>query len=539
MAIRHPSQRPKMNFRHLTCHTYSFLITYLFILLSFTSASSPLNEGEITYISGGKVLPTPQFALLNLKIHEVDFDQKGFSVPEVNALLGYLKLQSHAHQMNGFVGNDFGKYSLLLRFAESLKSESLFEIVARDFFYLLGTSVLDFMSIMPEVRSTVFEPILFRVYLDLSSHFDFETRVAIFSCLMNSVRPDFNSFEEFFTEFDYILLEANILKGSNITEWTLEIEGSLYTSFSIGNYESEEWHLKFVDGNPQFELAKFLVTNAEAARYSNLTTLFLALERRQSLPPEWKATAVKIARGFEFVDAIKLLLENGAQIRDQPADKFKKLSDSTPSNGKRKRDYDGDIGPDKKKRRIEETFSNSSNSFSDVKRFLLVFPGEHETTITVQKRCTRLWEHLREHFSSLKSRTGIMELKEQTVTITKRIKLPDLSWEAVKSYVEVTEQGLSIFNGPPNVPSYKLAKDIPTEKGEQKILMSQVAQMVCIAIRLEFDESLLFSLLDWYKRRMDGVWEELLEDGNKFVKEVEDFHDSIFVAQICSADDQS
>ena len=497
--------------RLLHTHSKTFLC---FIFLSQVSSS--------LFLSGGKAFSRPQLALLNLKTYIVDFDQKGFSIPEVNVLLDYLSLRCHAFQVNMSCENDIPKFSLLLRFADRLNSHSLFEFVAQDFFYSLGITALGLIDRIPEMRLDTFEPLLFRVFLDLSSGLILEERVSIFSHLMSAIRPEFFSFEEFFSELDYKVLKANILKGSNITVWTLEIEGSLHTSFSIGNYDSEDWHLKFVDGNPHFELAKFLVTNAQNVKtlgYSQFAIFFSALVGKNPLPPAWKKAALQTAVDCHFDDAIRILKRNESLLPNPP-------------EKRRKRTDDQAVGPPMKKPRMNRSPERPIANFSSVQCFQISV--RESSKISIQKEDIHLLNHLRESLASLKNLEGSLEFSFREGSKTKAVNLPDLSWKSVKSFITVCRMGLSKNNGPPLVNSYKLASTLPTNEEERKELMSQVAEMVCVAIRFKFAEDKLLSLLDWYKVRMNGVWEELVQSGNEFVREVEETLNDTFLSEINS-----
>ena len=393
---------------------------------------------------------------------------------------------------------------------------------------------MEFKDRIPELRSESFEPILFKIFMRLSSDSSLEERVRTFSHLIKLVRPDLSFVKEFFSEFNYTVLQANISESLNITKWTLKIENRIQACFYIGNYNSEEWNLKFVDGNPHFELAKFIATNSAQILSFNFAFLFSALERRHSISLEAKEAALCIAIKFNFVDAINAL-KYGEPQSDNLENEVKYESLSKRSKRKRERTYDGDIGPENKKRRVEE---GNSISVSNVRRFVLLSKQEKKP-ITLLDENSGLFMHLRDHLSSFKSRPGILEFGKKKSVMSKKLKLPDLSREAVKSYVEVTKRMLRTDNGPRKTAAYHLATIVPENEEEQKELMSQVAQMVCVAIRLKFDEVKLFLVLDWYKVRMGGVWETLLQSGNKFVKEVDDFLNSIIVAETALADDHS
>ena len=491
-------------------------VAYLcfFILLSNTTSS--LNEGQVTFISGGQVLTNPLLTLLNPGMSEVNFDQQGFSVLEVSHLFEYLNQQSRPLEFSN--ERDVLSYSLLLRFADSLKSQSLFEFVAHDFYHLLGTCLFNYIHKIPEIRSESFAPILFRVYLNLSSNSSLEERVRVFSSAMNSVRPDFYCFEEFFSHFDYTVLRVILSDDLKVTIWTLEIAGRVKTSFLIGNYDSEEWHLKFVDGNPHFELAKFLATNSTGIGSFDLAFLFSALERRHLLTLKEKETALRIANNYQLGDAIQLLKEINSQAPDQSL-RWNDSSTSSFRSSRKRRRADIHIGePQRKKRRISSD-ANSSTSFIHIGLFRLKSINEKKL-IKVGNASLRLLKHLQENLDKFTSQDGKLRFSTKTSESSKVVCFPDLSWEAVKSYVVVTTLKLAHDGRPPGTKRYKLAKRIPTKEDEQKELMIQVAQMACTAIRLKFDEDKIFSLLDWHKARMKGLWEELFQSGNEFVREI-------------------
>ena len=169
----------------------------------------------------------------------------------------------------------------------------------------------------------------------------------------------------------------------------------------------------------------------------------------------------------------------------------------------------------------DSSLQSSTYSYTTVKCFLIA-STDPISLVTVQKRNLLLFTHLQENLGSLQRRKGKLEFRDSKNALSKTINLPDLSWEAVKSYVEVVKQGLSHDNGPPNTVDYQLDSRIPFKAGKKKKLMTHVAEMVCVAIRLKFDEEKFFTLLDWYKERMTGIWEELVESGDEFVKEVDE-----------------
>ena len=178
----------------------------------------------------------------------------------------------------------------------------------------------------------------------------------------------------------------------------------------------------------------------------------------------------------------------------------------------------------------EKSLQNAIDSVTNFR----IEPKNSTSLIHVKDTTGDLFPHLKETFWKLKVQEGKMEFVISLGTFSKKLCLPDLSWEAVRSYVAVTKLGLRDQNAPPQKNDYKLARNVPENEEEQKELMIQVAQMVCVAIRFKFDEVKLLSLLDWYKAGMEGVWEQLLqsEDGNECAREVEEFRDSIAVAQI-------
>ena len=491
-------------------------VAYLCFFILLSNATSSLNEEQVTFISGGQVFTNPLLTLLNPGMSEVNFDQQGFSVLEVSHLFEYLNQQSRPLEFSN--ERDVLSYSLLLRFADSLKSQSLFEFVAHDFYHLLGTCLFNYIHKIPEIRLKSFAPILFRVYLNLSSNLGLEERVRMLSFLMNSVPPIAHSVTEFFSHFDFKVLQVIASEDLKMTEWTLEIEEQLHTSFLIGNYGSEEWHLKFVDGNPHFELARFLATKSTEIGPFDLAFLFSALERRHLLTLKEKETALRIANNYQLGDAIQLLKEINLQAPDQSL-RWNDSSTSSFRSSRKRRRADIHIGePQRKKRRMEETI----RSLSSVQRFRLIPARNRNKTVDVQERNPRLLKHLQENLFQMENKAGKLEYPLTEGTKSKLINLPDLSWKAVKSFVEVSRAGLAKSNGPPLVKNYKLERMIPNKKGDRKNLMSQVAQMVCVAIRFKLDEAKLFLLLDWYKLQMEGVWEELLECGNEFAKEVDD-----------------
>ena len=507
-----------MNCSKLAQLVYCTAVALVSLLLHVSHASTSIVEKEVTFLSGGQVVNHPLLSLLQVTMEEVNFDQMGFSVLELNVLLEYLSLQMHALHMIRFDEGDWLKYSLLLRFAHSLNSISLFELIAQDFYHLLGISVLDFIYIIPGMRSATFEPILFRVFLGLSSQLSLKERVEVFSFLINSVRPDFYSLEEFFS-FDYKVLQvATVSQDWKITEWTVEIEGQLQPTFFIGKYDSEEWHLKFVDGNPHFELAKFLVTNAEEIVHSNVATLFSALARLHIISSEEREAALRIAVVYRFTDAMEVLKERESLSLNQPNSIDVEIPSILPSR-KRKR-TDGNTRPEQKKRRVASVSDGGSlSAFSHVESFYLQTSDQRR--ILVKNSNLRLFQHLQESLGSMSNPETNIQSDTLRVASSKTINMRDLSWESVKSFVELVKSGLSrVQNWPPNLPSYRLETRIPSNVIEQKELMSQVAQMVCVAIRLKFDEAEFFFLLDWYKESMNGVWEKLLEDGNEIVEEV-------------------
>ena len=155
-------------------------------------------------------------------------------------------------------------------------------------------------------------------------------------------------------------------------------------------------------------------------------------------------------------------------------------------------------------------------------QFLVYGKDSSRSACVSSKKCP-LFNHLWQKQNKLEEKKGKLEITSPTEKGRKSVLLLDLCWEAVKSYVVVAKKGLSVFKGPPNDHRYLLKRVIPENEKEQKELMSQVAQMVCAAIRLKFDEVKLFSLLDWYKVRMEGVWEELVQSGDEFVEEVDEF----------------
>ena len=514
-----------MNCGKLAHTVHSTALATLSIMFLASQVLTSLTVSGVSFVSGGHVLKYPQLAVLQLNMHEFNFDQKGFSVLEVNVLLDYLSHKSNAVQMNGFAESDVAKYSLLLRFADCLKSESLFNFVARDFYFLLGISVFEFSDRIPEIRTETFERILFKVYLDLAcGSLSLEERVTLFFYLTDHTRPHLNAFQEFFSKVKYKVLQVRAQgRDRKITEWTVEVEAQFQTSFFIGNYDSEEWHLKFVDGNLHFELAKFLVTNADCIGYSHLATLFLALARRDTITAQERNTAIRIAFDFELADAVMALKQIGRHSPNKP-NKPDSKNDEIPfvlSNRIRKRTDGNKKQGHEKKRRIECTTESASVYFTNVKQFRFVV-SNRTGYLSFRKAQSRLFIHLKKNLGSvLRAQKRRMEFRFDPAVKTKNIKFPDLSYEAVKSFLEVDQRGL--LNGaPPCTADYELAKEIPDNEEKQKNLMIQVAQMVCVAIRLKFDEGKFFTLLDWYKERMNGVWEELVQSGNKFVREVEE-----------------
>ena len=517
------------------------MVALVYQLLLLSHASTSLMAKEVEFITKGNVLKNPQLSWLEVTMEEVNFDQKGFSVFEVNELLLFLhEMQPYAIPLVKFdVESDTSKYSLMLRFAHSLNSKPLFEFVARDIYYLLGLSVVDFMTIIPGMRSATFEPILFRVYLGLSSGLSLEQRVGMFSQLIYSVRPDFRSLEEFFS-FDYKVIQVGTTSQDwKFTEWTVEIEGQFHTSFFIGNYDSEEWHLKFVDGNPHFELAKFLVTNSTTFGHSNLATLFSALARRDTITTEEREAALLIAFKFQFTDALKALRANRTLFLKQPDSKNDEIPQFLPNRIRKRTDGNKKPGP-QKKRRIESTsIESASVYFTEVRLFQFGF-SDRIGYLSFGKARSRLFNHLKENLGSvLNPREGKLEFTLHREVKSKTIKFPDLSFQAVKSFLEVDRRGLLNGRAPPTTKHYEIAREIPDNEEEQKELMSQVAQMVCAAIRLKFDEEKFFNLLDWYKESMKGVWEKIPERAHEFVKEVDEARKEFYVQTIPQPDFQN
>lgn len=353
-----------MNCKSLTFLIYSTTITLICVLVTLSHVYSSSPERGVTFIAGGKILNDPVLDLLNLSINEVNFDEEGFTVHHVSVLINYLSLQNHGFPRNGFADTQI--YSLLLRFAESLTSKALFEYIAHDFYFCYGTHFFNILQSVPEVRSELFESIVFRVYLDLSSNLVLEERVVIFSSLMNYIRPHKLSFGIFLLSFDYKVLYVTFHEDMQVTEWTLEVDGRLRISFLLGNYGSEEWNLKFVDGNPHFELAKFIVTKAKDIGYSKLAILFSAFQSRDSLSPDGKKAALRIAMDFLFVDAMKILQDSGMPCQNQNS---RDESFSISSDRKRKRTNNQTPNRVTKKRRIEEIFKKVPISFKSVKIF--------------------------------------------------------------------------------------------------------------------------------------------------------------------------
>ena len=491
-------------------------------LLPLLSQALSSTERRLTFISGGRALDDPQLGLLNPPMNEINFDKMGFSVPEVNVLLYYLSLQNHDLQGSGFAENDPQIYSLLLRFAKSVSSQNLFEFIARDFYYFYESCIDTIIQRVPVLRSELFESILFGVFLDLSSNLDLGKRVGIFSSLVNNVRPHFYSFGNFLLSFDYKVLNVILKEDLKVTEWTLEIQGRLQTTFQIGNYNSEEWDLRFVDGYPQLVLAQFIAKNAESLGRSKLAFLFSALENRYSISAESRATALRIAKDYQFADAIKSLKESRIEhISRSDSNESNEGNTSLQTNRKRKRNNDQTRNPVTKKRRIEPV------SYKSVTIFKLR-SKKANSVVTVQEGNSRLLKYFQRKFGSFNYQKGKLEFNAKIGTKTKLISLPDLTWEAVKSFDEVIKHGLGNDDGPPNTMNYPLDSIAPSSRSLQKELMLEVAQMVCVSIRFHFDEKKFFTLLDWYKERMEGVWEELVQSGNKFVEEVEEARDQLF-----------
>ena len=155
--------------------------------------------------------------------------------------------------------------------------------------------------------------------------------------------------------------------------------------------------------------------------------------------------------------------------------------------------------------------------------------------VDVSNNYPRLFEHLLKNFNLLNEQEGklVFNLSEKDRII---INLPDLSREAVELFVEVTKGVLPSINKTTDSMRYKRARVIPNDRSSQKELMSQFAQIVCVALRLKFDEGMFFRLLEWYKKNMNGIWEELLRCGNEFVGEVEAFFGSVAVAMVLTSD---
>ena len=241
-----------MQLRSPSCLMHSSILALLCALLFISHSSSSLTEESVIFILDGKRLNDPHLNSLQVPVKIVNFDEQEFSADEVKDLLTYLRL--HRNSISPGHPIDEQKYSLLLLFAESLNSKALFEFVARDFFHLLGTSVVYLFHNILGMRSANFEPILFKTYMELSSNLSLAERLRIFLSLMKSVRPDFDAFKEFFSGIFYKVVEVNISEDSNATNWTLNIVGSHYSTFFIGNHDSDDWHLKFVSGNPPLSL---------------------------------------------------------------------------------------------------------------------------------------------------------------------------------------------------------------------------------------------------------------------------------------------
>ena len=194
--------------------------------------------------------------------------------------------------------------------------------------------------------------------------------------------------------------------------------------------------------------------------------------------------------------------------------------DSNPQSDPRLRRIENNQNdtPDQVNVPTEERFTSNSKMVLTTTRFRLGCITK-DRYVNVLGGNADFFQYLQNNLASLPQQKGKLKFLLKN-TETKNINLPGLSYEAVKSFTIAINE--SSIEGPPNDIQYLLATTIPKNEDDQKKLMIQVAQMVCVAIRLKFAKDRLFSLLDWYKKRMKGVWETLLQSksGNDCVKEV-------------------